>query len=307
MREYKHEPVMPAECLEALRIRPDGVYVDGTAGLGGHSEAIARQLTDGCLYCLDKDTEALEYCRERLAGFGDRVRLIHSDFRHMRETLADRGVEAVDGVLLDLGVSSLQLDKPERGFSYRYDTVLDMRMDARDALTARELVNSLPQQELKRKLYEYGEERYAPQIAAAIVRGRPVETTAQLAALVISAIPSGARGGDERHPARRVFQALRIAVNDEMGALHEGLGAAIELLRPQGRAAVLTFHSLEDRLVKTMFAAAATGCECPPSFPVCVCGKTPRMTRQTRLTPTEEELRSNSRSASARLRWAEKL
>lgn len=306
MGEYTHEPVMPAECLEALHIQPDGVYVDGTAGLGGHSEAIAKRLTNGRLYCFDKDREALDYCRQRLAGFGETVQLIHSDFRFMRTALAETGVQEVDGVLLDLGVSSLQLDKPERGFSFRHEAALDMRMNADDGLSARDLVNSMTQQELKQKLYEYGEERFAPQIAAAIIRGRPVETTSQLASLVISAIPSGARSGDDRHPARRVFQALRIAVNDEMGALQDGLEAAVDILKPQGRIAVLTFHSLEDRLVKKVFTAEAAGCECPPSFPVCVCGKQARLTRQTRLVPSEEELRANPRSASARLRWAEK-
>ena len=316
--EYAHESVMPGECLEALNIKLGGVYVDGTAGLGGHSELIARRLalggaspsgetpSEGALFSFDKDEEALAYCRQRLAPFGGAVRLIHGDFRCMKTALAERGVNGVDGILLDLGVSSLQLDKPERGFSFRYDAPLDMRMNADDATTARELVNTLPQQELKRLIYEYGEERFAPKIAAAIVRNRPVETTGRLASIVVSAIPNSARGNDTRHPARRVFQALRMAVNDELGALREGLDGALQLLRPGGRLAVLTFHSLEDKLVKAALAAAALGCECPPDFPACVCGKTPVMGKQKKQVPSPEEMKRNPRSSSAKLRWAEK-
>jgi 16S rRNA (cytosine1402-N4)-methyltransferase len=311
METYSHEPVMLGECLEALNIRPGGLYVDGTAGLGGHSEAIARRLfgtpDGGALYCFDKDAEALERCRARLAPFGEAVRLIHSDFRHMRPALAEQGVDRVDGILLDLGVSSLQLDKPERGFSFRHEAELDMRMDTRQGVTAGELVNTLPARELKTIFYEYGEERYASRIAAAVIRNRPVETTAQLAGIVISAIPGSSRGGDTRHPARRVFQALRMAVNDELGAVRQGLENAIALLKPGGRAAVLTFHSIEDRAVKTAFALAASGCECPPDFPQCVCGKQPVMTKQRRQSPADGEIKRNPRSESAKLRWAEKL
>ncbi|MCL2030929.1 MAG: 16S rRNA (cytosine(1402)-N(4))-methyltransferase RsmH [Oscillospiraceae bacterium] len=307
MERYTHEPVMLEECLQALNIRPGGLYVDGTAGLGGHSEAIARRLDGGTLYGFDKDAEALEYCRGRLAPFGEAVCLIHSDFRCMAAALAERGVERVDGILLDLGVSSLQLDKPERGFSFRHDARLDMRMDTRDGVTARELVNTLTARELRTLFYELGEERRAPRIAEAIVRNRPVETTAQLAGIVISAIQGLPRGGDTKHPARRVFQALRMAVNDETGALREGLESAVALLKPGARAAVLTFHSLEDRAVKNMFSAAASACECPRDFPQCVCGKRPALTRHKRQTPSEEEIERNPRSESAKLRWAEKL
>ena len=306
MKPYTHDPVMLTECLEALNLRPGGIYIDGTAGLGGHSEAIAQKLDGGALYCFDKDEEALAVCRERLAPF-ETIYLIHSDFRYMRERLAEFQIDGADGILLDLGVSSLQLDKPERGFSFRHEAAPDMRMNPAEGVTAGELVNTLSAQELKTIFYQYGEERHASKIAAAIVRNRPVETTSQLASIVISAIPGGTRGGDARHPARRVFQALRIAVNDELGALRDGLGDAISLLRPGGRIAVLTFHSLEDRAVKTAFTEAAGVCECPPSFPQCVCSKTPVLTKQKRRLPTKEECSSNPRSESAILRWAEKI
>ncbi|MDR1736745.1 MAG: 16S rRNA (cytosine(1402)-N(4))-methyltransferase RsmH [Oscillospiraceae bacterium] len=307
MGKYSHTPVMLDECIAALNIRPDGIYIDGTAGLGGHSAAIAAALDSGKLYCFDKDAQALALCRERLAPFGDKARFIHGDFRHMKGILGQIGVTEADGVLLDLGVSSLQLDKPERGFSFRFDAELDMRMNAQEGITAKDLVNTLPREELKRIFYEYGEEKFAPKIATAIVNRRPVDTTARLAEIILSVIPSSSRGDDARHPARRCFQALRMAVNDEIGAIREGVGGAISLLRPQGRIAVLTFHSVEDREVKNIFAQAASGCECPPSFPVCVCGKKPRITRQTRKIPTERETEENPRSASAKLRWAEKL
>ena len=304
-KKYAHKSVMLEECIEALNIRPDGLYADGTVGLGGHSEQIAKRLTTGTLLCFDKDTEALEYSRERLAPFGERVRFFHRDFRSIADALHQEGIPGVDGVLLDLGVSSLQLDKPERGFSYRFDAPLDMRMNTQGGLSAYQLCNEAEESELKRILYQYGEERFAPRIAAAIVQNRPVETTLQLVEIISNAMPAKARR--EQHPAKRSFQALRIAVNDELGALRECLESLTGLLNPGGRAAILTFHSLEDRMVKAVFNAGATGCTCPPSFPACVCGKLPSLSRQTRQSPSKDEQEANSRSACAKLRWTERL
>ena len=308
--DYGHKPVLLQECLDALRIEPDGVYVDGTLGRAGHSSEIVRRLTTGRLIALDRDETALAAARERLADHMDRVTLVHSNFSRLGEVLDGLGVDAVDGMLFDLGVSSPQLDDASRGFSYKQDAPLDMRMDAAAPLMARELVNSASYEELRRILYEYGEERYAPQIAKAICAAReqkPIETTLELADLIRGAMPAKALR-EKQHPAKRSFQAIRIAVNDELGELEPMLDAAEAHLKPGGRLAVITFHSLEDRIVKQKLRDLATGCICPPEFPVCVCGRTPKMKLVTRkpIVSGEAELEENPRARSAKLRVAEK-
>jgi 16S rRNA (cytosine1402-N4)-methyltransferase len=302
---------MLTQCLEMLRVQPDGVYVDATAGAGGHAEAVVRALESGRLLCLDKDPEALARARARLAPFEDRVLFVHSDYRRLSDVLAAHRISGADGILFDLGVSSPQFDDPARGFSYRFDAVLDMRMNPEDLLTAREIVNTWPQTELRRILFDYGEEPHAPLIAAALVRQRakaPVETTGQLADIIAQALPAKSRRRPG-HPAKRSFQAIRIAVNDELGGLAQGLAAAIDALNAGGRLVVLSFHSLEDRVVKTALADAAQGCLCPKDLPVCVCGHTPALRILTRrpLTAGPEELTENRRAHSAKLRAAEKL
>ena len=304
--EYIHKPVLLEECIAALRIRPDGTYVDGTLGRAGHSREIARLLTTGRLIGIDRDEAAIEAARERLRPWLDRVTLVHSNFERLGEVLAD--VEAVDGLLFDLGVSSPQLDDAERGFSYQGDAPLDMRMDRSAPLTAREVVNTWSFEELRRILYDYGEERYAPAIARAIARiraDRPIETTLELVDIIKSAMPPAALR-EKQHPAKRSFQAIRIAVNGELDALPPMLRAAADKLRPGGRLAVITFHSLEDRIVKRTLRELAQGCTCPPGFPVCVCGKKPLLRLDKPVTPTSEEVMENPRSRSARLRTAEK-
>ena len=304
--EYIHKPVLLEECIAALRIRPDGTYVDGTLGRAGHSREIARLLTTGRLIGIDRDEAATEAARERLRPWLDRVTLVHSNFERLGEVLAD--VEAVDGLLFDLGVSSPQLDDGSRGFSYRQDAPLDMRMDRSAPLTAREVVNTWSFEELRRILYDYGEERYAPAIARAIARiraDRPIETTLELVDIIKSAMPPAALR-EKQHPAKRSFQAIRIAVNGELDALPPMLRAAADKLRPGGRLAVITFHSLEDRIVKRTLRELAQGCTCPPGFPVCVCGKKPLLRLDKPVTPTSEEVMENPRSRSARLRTAEK-
>jgi len=307
MEEYTHKPVLLDECVEALRIRPEGTYVDGTLGRAGHSREIVRRLTAGRLICIDRDMAAIEAAEERLAPWRDRVTLIHGNFSELAELLAD--VDGADGMLFDLGVSSPQLDDPERGFSYRKDAPLDMRMDRSAALTAREVVNVWSGEELRRILYEYGEERYAPAIARAIVRARedrPIETTLELVDVIKSAMPPAALR-EKQHPAKRSFQAIRIAVNGELEALAPMLRAAVDKLRPGGRLAVITFHSLEDRIVKRTLRELAQGCTCPPDFPVCVCGKKPLVRLDKPVTPSAGEVEENPRARSARLRAAEKL
>ena len=309
--DYGHKSVLLDECLDALNIRPDGIYVDGTLGRAGHSSQIVRRLSGGGrLIALDRDETALAAARERLAEYMDRVTLVHSNFSRLGEVLDELGVGAVDGMLFDLGVSSPQLDDASRGFSYKQDAPLDMRMDADSPLTARELVNGAPYEELRRILYEYGEERYAPQIARAVCAARekkPIETTLELAELIRGAMPPKALR-EKQHPAKRSFQALRIAVNDELGELPPMLDAAQAHLRPGGRLAVITFHSLEDRIVKQQLRELSTGCICPPEFPVCVCGRTPKLRLVTRkpILPGEDELAENPRARSAKLRVAEK-
>ena len=307
---YGHKPVLLQECLDALQIKPDGIYVDGTLGRAGHSMEIARRLTTGRLIALDRDETAIEAATRRLADYMDRVTLVHSNFSNLGQVLHDLGIDGVDGMLFDLGVSSPQLDEAQRGFSYKQNAPLDMRMDATAALTAYEVVNTYSYEELRRILFEYGEERYAPAIAKRIVVQReqkPIETTLELAELIRSAMPAAALR-EKQHPAKRSFQAIRIAVNDELGELPPMLDAAQENLKIGGRLAVITFHSLEDRIVKHTLQDFAQGCICPPSFPVCVCGRKPKMKLITRkpVVSGDEELDENPRARSAKLRVAEK-
>ena len=311
MKEFHHVSVLLGECIQALNIKPDGIYVDGTLGGAGHSSRIAALLTTGRLIGIDRDPVALEAAGKRLEPWKDRVTLVHSNFCQMDQALDSLGIEKVDGILLDLGVSSPQLDDGERGFSYMVDAPLDMRMNGEDALDAHCVVNTWSYEELKRILYDYGEERYAPQIAAAICRRReqkPIETTLELVDIIRSAMPASALR-EKQHPAKRSFQAIRIAVNDELGAVSMAMEKAIPRLNPGGRLAVITFHSLEDRIVKNAMNAAAKGCTCPPNFPVCVCGKKPQVVCLTRkpIVSGEEELERNPRARSAKLRVCEKL
>ena len=309
---YLHRPVLLHECIEALAIRPDGIYLDGTLGRGGHSEEIAKRLSDkGRLLCVDRDRQALEEAGRRLAPWADRITFLHGNFADLDALMDRAGVAAADGMLFDLGVSSPQLDDPERGFSYMHDAPLDMRMDRDDALTAWTVVNQWPREALRRVLSQYGEERYAGPIAAAIDKARrkaPIETTGQLVEVIKGALPAAALR-EKQHPAKRSFQGIRIAVNDELASVSRMLQAAIPRLNPGGRLAVISFHSLEDRIVKSELAAAAKGCTCPPEFPVCVCGKTPQVKLVTRkpILPGEDELEENPRARSAKLRVAEKV
>ncbi len=309
--EFTHKSVLLDECIGGLSIRPDGVYVDGTLGRAGHSREIARRLTTGRLICIDRDQAALDAAPERLEGLMDRVTLVRGNFSDLGPLLDGLGLDQVDGMLFDLGVSSPQLDDASRGFSYMADAPLDMRMDKDSGLTARDVVNQWPREELRRILYQYGEERYAPSIATAIVRARelaPIETTLELVDLIKSAMPAAALR-EKQHPAKRSFQAIRIAVNDELSAVDTMIQAAVPHLAAGGRLCVISFHSLEDRLVKNGFAAFAKGCTCPPDFPVCVCGKKPviRLVTKKPIISGEAELSENARARSAKLRIAEKL
>ncbi|MBQ3861172.1 MAG: 16S rRNA (cytosine(1402)-N(4))-methyltransferase RsmH [Clostridia bacterium] len=310
--EFSHLSVMLPEVIAALEPERGGVYVDCTAGGGGHSLEIAKRLPEGSrLICLDQDDDALDACRVRLAGFMDRVTLVKSNFRDLDAALDLCGAEKLDGALWDLGVSSHQLDDGDRGFSYSKDAPLDMRMDRSASLTARDVVNTYSEAELARILRDWGEERFASRIARKICEIRentPIETTAELAAAVSEAIPAGARQREAQNPARRTFQAVRIEVNGELSAIEPSLRAAAERMNPGGRLAVITFHSLEDRIVKDVFRSLSTGCTCPPEFPVCVCGKKPvlKLLSKKPETPGEEELKINPRSRSAKLRTAEK-
>lgn len=310
--EFHHVSILLEACLDALRIRPDGIYIDATLGGAGHSLRIAERLGPaGRLICIDRDDEALANAEKRLAPVRSRVTLVKSDFRALDAVLAGQGLSGADGILFDLGVSSPQLDEAERGFSYMQDAPLDMRMDRQQALTAREVVNTWSVEELRRVLSDYGEERYAARIASAIARKReenPIETTAELVDIIRGAMPAAALR-EKQHPAKRSFQAIRIAVNDELGAVREAMDKAIDALNPGGRLAVITFHSLEDRIVKEAFRAAAQGCTCPRDFPVCVCGKSPRVKLLSRkpILPGAEEVRENARARSAKLRVCEKL
>ena len=308
---FSHRSVLLRECMDGLAIRSDGIYVDGTAGGGGHSAEIASRLSHGKLIAIDQDEAAIAAASQRWAPFGDRAVVVRSNFRHVAEVCRELGVQEIDGLLLDLGVSSYQLDTPERGFSYQADAPLDMRMDKRGELDAFAVVNGYPEEKLKKILYEYGEERFAPAIAAAIVRERakaPIETTAQLSNLIKYAMPPAAREGGH-HPAKRSFQAIRIEVNRELDVIEPAIRDAVRLLRTGGRIAIITFHSLEDRIVKQTFADLAKGCTCPKDFPVCVCGNRPslRVISKKPILPSAEELSENPRSRSAKLRVAQKL
>ena len=308
---YSHRPVLLDECIEGLRIRPGGLYLDGTLGRAGHSREIAKRLDTGRLVCIDRDQAALDAAQDRLAGCLDKVELIHGNFGDLAELLDGRGLGPFDGMLFDLGVSSPQLDDPERGFSYMHDAPLDMRMDRSEALTAAIVVNEWPQEELKRILWQYGEERYAPQIAAAIARRRadkPIGTTLELVEVIRGAMPAQALR-EKQHPAKRTFQAIRIELNRELEVLEKNLDDMIDFLDDGGRICVITFHSLEDRIVKNIFRKNEHPCTCPKDFPICVCGKKPKGRVVTRkpILPTEEELRENSRSRSAKLRVFERI
>lgn len=311
--EFQHQPVLMNQTLNSLKLRPGGVYLDGTLGGGGHTEAILQATEpDGKVIGLDQDDEALAAASQRLKHFGERFCPIRANFAEMEQVLAAEGIAGLDGVLLDIGVSSHQLDEPDRGFSYMQDGPLDMRMDRRGGQTAADLVAELSESELANLIYRYGEEKFSRRIARRIVEQRaqtPIESTKQLAELISAAIPAAQRRKEKQHPAKRTFQALRIAVNDELGVLERGLVAAFASLKSGGRLSVITFHSLEDRMVKNYFAGLAKGCECPPEFPVCVCGKQPQALLITRRpqTATEDELQSNPRARSAKLRTVEKL
>ena len=309
--EFSHYSVLLSECMDGLNIKPNGIYVDGTAGGAGHSSQIAKRLDCGRLIAIDQDETAVAVATERLNALQKNTTVVRSNFCEIKSVCDNLGINGIDGVLLDLGVSSYQLDTAERGFSYSADAPLDMRMDNRKSLNAYSVVNTYSEQELKKILFEYGEERFAPQIAAAIVRARekkPIESTAELSDIVKYAIPSAAREGGH-HPAKRSFQAIRIEVNAELDVIEPAIRDAVSILNKGGRIAIITFHSLEDRIVKQTFASLATGCTCPKEFPICVCGNKPRVKVITKkpILPSRNELEENPRSRSAKLRIAEKL
>ena len=309
--EFAHKTVLLHETVDMLNVKPDGIYLDGTLGGAGHSLEICKRLTTGRLIGVDRDTVALEAAKKRLEAHLDKVTLVHSNFSELRAILDSLDIACVDGMLFDLGVSSPQLDDGERGFSYMADAPLDMRMNRDDSLTAYEIVNTWPREELRRILFEYGEERYAPLIAAAIERRRaehPIETTLELASVIRGAMPPQALR-EKQHPAKRSFQAIRIAVNDELNSVSRMMQTAVGRLASGGRLAVITFHSLEDRIVKNSMTEAAKGCVCPPSFPVCVCGRKPSVKVLTHkpIVSGEQELNENPRARSAKLRVCEKL
>lgn len=307
--EFKHYSVLLDECMEGLNIKPDGVYVDGTAGGAGHSKEIAKRLLGGKLFSLDRDPDAVNVATERLSGYSC-ARVINSNYSEILSVLRAQGIDnGVDGVLLDLGVSSFQLDTAERGFSYRADAPLDMRM-SKSGMSAYDVVNSYEQNEIARILREFAEEKFAGSIAKNIVKQReikPIETTMELEEIIKRSMPAAAKRG--KNPCKRTFQALRMEVNHELDFLKEGLENAFEALKPGGRLVVITFHSIEDRVVKQMFKEFTTGCTCPPQFPICVCGNTPRgkLVNRKPILPTAKELEINKRSQSAKLRIIEKL
>lgn len=312
MAAFRHIPVLPAEVLHYLAPRPGGIYLDGTVGGAGHAAMILdASAPDGILIGLDRDAEALAAARFKLSPYGERARLFHGNFAGLQEVVAELGLTGIDGFLFDLGVSSHQLDSGERGFSFQQDAPLDMRMDTGSGETAADLVNGLPEEELSRIIREFGEERWAKRIAAFIARAReesPVETTARLVDIIKGAIPRGA--WEERiHPATRTFQALRIAVNDELGSLERGVTAGLKILNRGGRGVAISFHSLEDRLVKNVFRDFARGCTCPKSLPRCVCNATPQVKVLTGkpVTAGDAEIKQNPRARSAKLRAVEKL
>ena len=303
---FHHIPVLFNETIESLDIKPDGIYVDCTSGGGGHSTAIAKRLTSGRLISIDRDPEAIATLKERLGSF-DCVTLVHDNFFNIRSILDKLGIEAVDGILADLGVSSHQLDEPSRGFSFHNDAPLDMRMSL-EGMSAAQAVNTLSQSELQKIIFDYGEEKFAPSISRAIVKAReisPIETTFELSEIIKSAMPAAAKR--DGHPARRTFQAIRIYVNGELDGLGEAACNMFDCLKPGGRVSVITFHSLEDRIIKQAFAPLSKGCTCPRNFPVCVCGNKPKAKVLKAVSPSKTEVEENPRSRSARLRTAEKL
>lgn len=304
--EFRHVPVLFNEAIESLEIKPDGIYVDCTAGGGGHSGEIAKRLKGGRLIAIDRDPEAIETLRERLGRY-DCVTIVHNNFFNIKDVLTELGIDGVDGVLADLGVSSHQLDELSRGFSFHNDAPLDMRMSI-EGTSARDVVNTLSQSELQKIIFDYGEEKFAPSISRAIVKAReiaPIETTFELSEIIKSAMPAAAKR--DGHPARRTFQAIRIYVNGELDGLGDAAENMFECLKPGGRVSVITFHSLEDRIIKQAFASLSKGCTCPRNFPVCVCGNKPRAKVLKALPPSKEEVEINPRSRSARLRTAVKL
>ena len=310
--EFSHFSVMLGECIDSLDIKSDGIYVDCTAGGGGHSEEILKRLDTGKLISIDQDDDALATCRAKFEKYGSRSILVKSNFCELGRILKELNIGAVDGVLMDLGVSSYQLDTPERGFSYNTEAELDMRMDKQNPFSAYDVVNTYSEAELKRVIYDYGEERFAPQIARKIVAVRenaPIKTTTELAAIIKSAIPVAAAKKEAQHPAKRTFQAIRIEVNHELDVINPAIEAAVPTLNKNGRIVIMTFHSLEDRLVKNKFNDYAKGCTCPPDFPVCVCGNKPELKIITKkpVTASDRELQLNSRSKCAKLRVAEKI
>lgn len=311
MDEPRHISVLLDECIENLNIKPDGIYLDGTLGLGGHSYQIASRLDAGRLICIDRDETAIERSSRRLAPFADRITYVHGNFSDAAEILDRLGIDSVDGMLFDLGVSSPQLDEIQRGFSYMGDAPLDMRMDGSAGLTAYEVVNTWPEERLNRILWNYGEERYARRITAAILAHRaekPITTTLELVDIIKGAMPAAALR-EKQHPAKRTFQAIRIAVNDELGAISAMMETAPDKLKKGGRLCVISFHSLEDRIVKSGINARENGCTCPREAPICTCGFVQTLKSVTRkpILPSEEEIEKNPRSRSAKLRVAERV
>ncbi|HBB61529.1 MAG TPA: 16S rRNA (cytosine(1402)-N(4))-methyltransferase [Lachnospiraceae bacterium] len=309
--EFSHQPVLLQETIENLKIKPEGIYVDGTIGGAGHAVEVCKRLSgSGRLIGIDQDADAIEAARSRLIQYKERVTILRGNYCNLTEMLKQEGIQSVDGILLDLGVSSHQLDDAERGFTYREDVPLDMRMDRRQALSAREVVNDYDEKELYRIIRDYGEERYARNIARHICRARqeqPIATTGQLTEIIRASIPVKARAAGG-HPAKRTFQAIRIEVNRELEVLQDSLEGMIDFLNDGGRICVITFHSLEDRIVKNIFRKAENPCTCPPDFPVCVCGKKPKGIIVTRkpVVPSEEEMKTNTRSKSSKLRVFER-
>jgi 16S rRNA (cytosine1402-N4)-methyltransferase len=313
--EFIHKPVLLKESIKGLNVKPDGVYIDGTVGGGGHSSEIIKRLSaKGRLLCIDQDEEALTHAQEVIRKInvnGAEVLFVNSNFKTMSEVCKRFAINGVDGILLDIGVSSYQLDNPERGFSYNYEGFLDMRMDISNRLTAEEVVNKWSEAQIKDIIQNYGEERWASRIAAFIVKRReekPIKTTLDLVDIIKRAIPKGARK-EGPHPAKRVFQSIRIAVNDELRVLESVIEQGLDLLKQDGRFCIITFHSLEDRIVKTSFSKICNPCECPSSFPVCICGKNPlaRMVYKKPIISSDEELQDNPRSRSAKLRIIQKV
>ena len=310
--EFKHKSVLLNETIESLNVKPDGIYVDGTIGGGGHSYEICKRLGEkGRLIGIDQDADAIEAASLRLKEFKDKISLVHSNYNNIKSVVNDLGINKVDGIVLDLGVSSYQLDNPERGFTYREDVPLDMRMDRESSMTARDIVNDYSEMELFRVIKDYGEEQFAKNIAKHIVKARsekPIETTGELNEIIKAAIPAKMRehGG---HPSKKTYQAIRIELNHELTVLENSLDTMIELLNPKGRLSIITFHSLEDRIVKNIFRKNMNPCTCPPDFPVCVCGKKPTGKVVTRkpIVPSEEEIKDNKRAKSSKLRVFERV